>query len=85
MTDHYSDLATLLLAAAAQRGGQAELARALGIGEARLSDLINEKRHVTIRQAIAVERVLGVSARGILMEAAAARVDEMLAKARDSS
>jgi hypothetical protein len=47
--------------------------------------LINGKRHVTIRQALAVERLLGVPARGILMEAAAARIDEVLAKARDSS
>jgi hypothetical protein len=77
---HHTRLSVLLADAATQRGSQAALASDLGLGASELNALINGKRHVTIRQAIAIEDLLGVPARGILLEAAIARIDQALGR-----
>lgn len=82
MAPAHTRLVALLLDAAAQRGGQAQLAKALGIHETQLSNLINEKRHVTIRQALAIEDLLGVSGEQLWDEACIAKGRQAFAKAR---
>jgi DNA-binding transcriptional regulator YdaS (Cro superfamily) len=75
-------LAALLHDAAEVRHGIAALSRELGIHPAQLSYLIHGRRFVSVDQALAIERVLGVSARELLIEACVARVHEELAKRR---
>jgi plasmid maintenance system antidote protein VapI len=77
MAEH-TRLAILLQNAAASRGSQAALARELGLNAPEISDLINSKRFVTLHQALRIERVLGVEARALLVEAATAKIDEAL-------
>jgi plasmid maintenance system antidote protein VapI len=76
----HARLAALLQDAAQARHGVAALARELGINASQLSYLIHGRRFVSVEQAIAIERVLGVSARELLVEACVSRVDEELAK-----
>jgi len=82
MSPDHPRLAIILSAGADERGGQAVLARDLGLDPKEVSDLINGRRFVTLRQALRIESVLGVSARELLVEACIARVDEELARAR---
>lgn len=85
MSPEHARLAILLQAAAQERGSQAALSRDLDLDQKEVGNLINGKRFVTVRQALRIEAVLGVSARDLLIEACTARVDEMLARARKSS
>jgi plasmid maintenance system antidote protein VapI len=82
MSPEHIRLAAALVEAIAQYGCQAALARHLGISPSELSDLINSKRFVTMRQALRIEAKLGIPARELLIEAYTAKVDEDLAKAR---
>jgi plasmid maintenance system antidote protein VapI len=83
MPPEHARLAALLEDAAVKRGSATALANALGMNQKEVSRLINGKRFLTMRQALRIEEVLGVSARELLIEAATARIDEALAKARD--
>lgn len=85
MSPHHTHLSVLLADAATQRGSQAALASDLGLGANELNALINEKRHVTIRQALKIEALLGVSARDLWVEACIAKGDAALTKARGGS
>jgi plasmid maintenance system antidote protein VapI len=78
----YTRLANLLQDATKKRGGQAALARELGLSTSEISDLIHNKRFVTLRQALAIEGVLGAPARELLIDAAIAKIDEDLTRAR---
>lgn len=82
MSPEHARLATLLQGAANQRGGKAALARELGISATGIGDLINKRRFVTMKLALKIEEVLGVSARELLIEAAIIRIDEALAEVR---
>jgi plasmid maintenance system antidote protein VapI len=82
VSPEHARLSILLQDAANQRGGKAALARELGISATGLGDLINSNRFVTMRIALRIEALLGVSARALLIEAATIRIDEDLAKAR---
>jgi DNA-binding transcriptional regulator YdaS (Cro superfamily) len=73
-------LAGILHDAVESRGGVAALARELGINPSQLSHLLHARRFVSVEQALAIERVLGASARELLIEACVARVDEALAR-----
>jgi plasmid maintenance system antidote protein VapI len=77
-------LAILLEDAANKHGSRAALARALDIHATEIRDLINSRRFVTMRQALAMEDVLGIGARTLLIEAATAKIDEALARGQRS-
>jgi DNA-binding transcriptional regulator YdaS (Cro superfamily) len=70
----FTRLAMLLLDAADKRGGQSSLARDLGMRTSEISALIHDRRYVTRRQAMAIEDLLGASARELLIEAAIAKI-----------
>lgn len=86
MSPEHARLAILLEDAVREYGSRAALARALDMHTTEIRDLLGPerpgKRFVTMVQAISIERVLGVSARELLIEAAIARIDEELPKAR---
>ena len=85
MSPEHDRLSNLLLDAAQKHGSRAALARALELDRSQIGALINGKRYVTITQALKIEKVLGVSARELLIEAATSRIDEELSKARARS
>jgi plasmid maintenance system antidote protein VapI len=82
MSPEHQRLAALLREAATTRGGIRALAVDLDLDRRGIRDLINGDRFITMRQALRIEEVLGVSARDLLIEAAIAKIDEELAKAR---
>lgn len=82
MTAEHARLSALLEDQATKLGGRKAVAGLLGIAPTEVSDLINGRRFVTMRQALRIENVLGVSARDLLIESAIAKIDEDLAKVR---
>lgn len=80
MSPEHARLAALLQDAAQKRGGQAALARDLDLDPKEVSNLIRAKRFVTKVQAVKIENLLGISARELWLEAAAAEFDEWRAK-----
>lgn len=82
MSPEHARLAILLQEESQRRGSRKALAADLGLTGAEISDLINSKRFISMRQALSMEAVLNVSARDLLIEAAIARIDEALADER---
>jgi plasmid maintenance system antidote protein VapI len=82
MNPQHVRLAILLQEAAAERGGQAALARALGFDPKEVSNLIHGRRFVTVKQALKIEALLGVSAEELWVESCVARGHAAFAKAK---
>jgi plasmid maintenance system antidote protein VapI len=82
MSPDHPRIRELLKDAVQQHGSLSALARALGWDPKALRDLIRGKRFVSVRQALDVQALLGVPARDLLIEAAIAKIDEELAKAK---
>jgi hypothetical protein len=82
MSPDHPRLAALLNDAVPKYGSISALARALGWDPKEVRDLIGGKRFISMSQALDVEALLGVPARDLLIEAATAKIDEGLAKAR---
>lgn len=80
MSPEHARLAILLEEAARECVSRAALARKLELHATEVRDLINSRRFVTMRQALAIQKHLRVSARALLIEAAINRIDEELAK-----
>jgi plasmid maintenance system antidote protein VapI len=75
---------SLLEDAAQQRGSRAALARDLGLDAREVARLINSERFVTMRQALAIEKVLGLRAEGLFYEASRLKIDEALVRGQRS-
>lgn len=82
MSPEHPRLAAILQDATTRYGDRESLAKALRINSARISNLINGRRFITMPEALKVEKLLGFDARSILVEAATLRIDEELPKAR---
>lgn len=82
MSPEHQRLSQLLEEASGKYGSRRKLAKELLISTSALGYLITGTRFVTMHQALRIEAVLGVSARELLIEAATAKIDEALEKAR---
>lgn len=82
MSPEHPRLASILVDAIEKYGDQDRLAKALRINSARVSNLIQGRRFITMPEALKVEKLLGFDARSILVEAATLQIDEELPKAR---